>query len=212
LPSLYPLVSFLDKMSSLVRSKMIVLRKTKYSEADLIIQGLLESGNKISLIARGALRSKKRFGGGVLEPMHLIEVQYQEPRSEQNLGVLSEAQLLRDFCLIRQDYDRVETALQILEWVNRVGLESGEGLQDVYHLLGHALSALERAENLDLFRTHFLIRFLNQQGVLEGEPWMELFLKTPMAKSSDLFGQKIEKAHLNYLTEKLNLYAGSGKP
>lgn len=198
-------------MSNLIRAKMIVLRKTKYSEADLIIQGLLESGVKISLIARGAMKSKKRFNGGVLEPTHQIEVQYQEPKSGRDLGVLSEAVLLRDFALIRKDYERIEAALQIVEWMSLVSQESGDDMQDIYYLMGHALSALETVTSLENFRVHFIIRFLNQQGVLDVEPWMEMYLKTPMAKSSTINLETVGKDQLKFMIEKLNQYIGQAK-
>lgn len=195
-------------MSNLVRQKMIVLRKTKYAEADLIVQGLLESGIRVSLIARGALRSKKRFGGGVLEPTHQIEVQYQTPRQGQDLGVLQEAVLLRDFSQIRTNYERIEVALQIVEWLSHVSQESGDDLQDLYHLTGHALSALEDTLNLNAFLAHFMIRFLNQQGVLDHEPWMEPYLKVPMGKSKLVENFDIAQVKIRFLREKVQQYIG----
>lgn len=198
-------------MSNLISAKMIVLRKTKYSESDLIIQGLQENGVKISLLARGALNSKKRFNGGVLEPTHQILVQYQEPRNQHGLAVLSEAVLLRDFAKLRSSYERIETALQIVEWMNHVSLEAGEDLHAIYHLLGHALAALELTENFENFKVHFLIRFLNQQGILDVEKWMEPFLKTPMAKTGEIHWQSADRKQSLYLTEKLNHYMGLKK-
>lgn len=195
-------------MPNLMKAKMIVLKKTKYSESDLIIHGLLESGIKVSLIAKGALASKKRFNGGVLEPTHHIEVQYQEAKSQVGLAILTEALLLHDFAKIRVDYERIETALEVIDWANHVGQESGEGMQETYHLLGHALSSLETVENLDSFRVHFMIRFLNQQGVLDFEPWMEPYLKTPMAKSGLINPQSVAKDKVKYLANIMQQYLG----
>lgn len=73
-----------------------ILKKSKFSESDLILQALSEEGEKVGFFVKGALRSKKRFGGGV-EPTHLIEVVYQKARQEGGLNLLKEARLIEAF-------------------------------------------------------------------------------------------------------------------
>ena len=64
----------------LKREKIIVLKTFPFLESDLILRGLTSSSMKVSFIAKGALKSRHRFGGGVLEPCSFIEVEYKPSR------------------------------------------------------------------------------------------------------------------------------------
>jgi len=193
-------------MSNLIREKVIVLRKTKYSEADLVIQTLSAKGGKISFLARGALRSKKRFGGGILEPTHHLEVQYKKPSREDALAVLDEAVLLQDFPSLRMDYDRLEMALKVLEIVNKVAQEGDAHAESIYNLTGSALKSLDSNLDISHFKIHFALRFLMQQGVLEQENWMKVFLQTPLAKTYELAETDVDPKYLHWVESRLATY------
>ena len=60
------------------QNRFIILKKMKYGESDLILHAISMQGEKLSFIARGALKSKKRFGGGVLEPTHFVSFTYKQ--------------------------------------------------------------------------------------------------------------------------------------
>ncbi len=149
-------------------------------EADLIIHALSADGEKKSFLARSALRSKKRFGGGVLEPTHQAMLTYNDSRSEGGLCSLKEAQLMEDFAQIRRSYDTLEFGLQILECIERVSQEGDSSSHYLYNLLGHTLKMLEQTQHLDLLKIQFYLKFFLQQGVLTAEPWMAVFLKKPI--------------------------------
>jgi DNA repair protein RecO (recombination protein O) len=177
-------------MSNTITERLIVLKKIKYGEADLIIQALSEKSGKVSLIARAALKSKKRFGGGVLEPTHVIRAHYKKSHEVSRLAVLQEAELLHGFDNLRLDYEILNQALHVVEIINKVSQEGEVHSESLFDLAGHALQALSQATYLPHFKLHFGLRLLLQQGVLEQESWMLPFLKTPMAKTNEL--QKIE--------------------
>ena len=173
-------------MANFEKTKAIMLRSTKYSESDLILQMLTVSGERLSLLARGALRSKKRFGGGVLEPTHYVEISIRRATSQERLSILEEATLIEDFKKIRQDYDRLEIAFFILETLSRISQE-GDSLSDgLFDLAGHALRSLQEAKDLKIFQLHFGLKILHQQGMLEPEAWMQIFFKTPLANHTSL--------------------------
>lgn len=173
-------------MSQFNRTKAIVLRKTKYAEADLILSFLNTRGEKISCIARGALKSKKRFAGGILEPTHFLEIQYKTSSSKPDqLGVLEEAQLIDGFEKLRTDYDRLEVALFIVDCVYHIGQEGDSGSEALFNLTGHALKTLQEAKDLKKFKLHFMLKLLLQQGSLEPEEWMKAYLKLPMTDNEN---------------------------
>lgn len=173
-----------------VKDRFIILKKTKYGEADLILHALSSKGEKVSFIARAALKSKKRFGGGVLEPTHFVQLTYKQPGESGRLHVLQEAQLINDFQGLRQSYDRLEFALYVLECFARVSQEGDQHSDFLFNLLGHTLKSLESAQDTSVLKMHFYLKFLFQQGVMTADPWMASFLKTPLADSAKLSEEK----------------------
>ncbi len=150
-------------------AKIIILRKIKYSESDLVIQGLDQRGGRLNLLARGALKSKRRFGGGVLEPTHYVQVHFRRKSSglgEGQLGFLEEAHLLEDFKGLREEYSRLETAFYFLRLVSQLSQEGDEGSVELFDLLGNALRACAESSSLSLLKVHFELKLLHQQGVM----------------------------------------------
>ncbi len=172
------------------KDRFIILRKIKYSEADLILHALSPQGEKLSFIARGALKSKKRFGGGVLEPSHFVAFTYKQAAEEGQLNVLQEATLINDFPGIRKDYDHLELALHVLECVSKVSQEGDKSSEFLFNLLGHTLKAIETAQDPLVLKMHFYLKFLLQQGVVNAEAWMAPFLKTNLADTNQLLSHR----------------------
>jgi DNA repair protein RecO (recombination protein O) len=172
------------------QNRFIILKKIKYSEADLIIHAISPQGEKMSFIARGALRSKKRFGGGILEPTHFVQFTYKEASEQGQMNVLNEATMINDFAGIRKSYDQLELALHFVECVGKVSQEGDRNSDFLFNLLGHSLRALETTEDAQVLKMHFYLKFLLQQGVINPEPWMTPFLRTNIADSNQLMGEK----------------------
>lgn len=199
-----------------IKEKAIILKCTKYGEADLIVRALTQGGSQVSLLARAALKSKKRFGGGVLEPTHFVELGYSEKSAEGRLGTLDEAQLLDGFTELRKDYDRIEQALYMLESVDKVSQENDLRSPDLFNLIGNALRSLGKIENSEKsygrFRLQFCLKLLFQQGVLEPESWMQDYLKISLAEHLNL--QKFPDPQLDFhrmwAENKLKEYLSTG--
>lgn len=168
------------------QDRFIILKKIKYGEADLIIQALGSNGSRSSFIAKSALKSKKRFGGGILEPLHFVNLTYKEARDSVQMKTLQEATLIEDFKEIRSSYDKLELALFILKCVSHVSLEGDQHSEFLFNLTGHSLRAVAKTENPDVLKLHFCLKFLYQQGVISIDPWMSVFLKVNISDSAVL--------------------------
>lgn len=169
----------------------IILKKVKYSEADLILTALSSLGEKKSFLARNALKSKKRFGGGVLEPTHYVKLTYLSKEDRHQLNILEEAQLVNDFSFLRKNYDLLEFALQAVDCIYKVCQEGDQNSATLYNLVGHALKNLCKENiNLDLdlpiLKLQFFIKLLTEQGVLDPEPWMSGYLQTKLSDHENL--------------------------
>ncbi len=160
--------------------KIIVLRKIKHGESNLIVHGLNKHGAKMSFFARAAAKSLKRFGGGVLEPTHYIRINYHESKSEDGLMQLEEAKLLEDFRHLRSNYERLDTALYAVTLIEKVSKEGVVDSPEIFDLLGNTLRAAETSEDLPKLRLHFQIRLLATQGVLPSTLGIDMFLSKPI--------------------------------
>lgn len=199
-------------MGTPVKTKALILRTTKYGESDLIVSALTVDGTKLSLLARGALRSKKRFSGGVLEPTHFVELQFQQAAHENKLSTLNEALLLDAFEGLRKDYDKVETALFVVETLSKVSQEGDIIAEGLFNLAGNSLRALEKTADLKTFKLHFILKLLYQQGTLEPENWMGHYLKTSMVEHEALKqnADPQRDLHLIWTESRLREYLSTG--
>lgn len=167
-----------------VKNKVFILRKTRYGDNDLILNCLTPEGARISLFARSALRSKKRFGGGVLEPTHYIHAMY-EDKGDQKLCTLKEASLIQDFPGLRTEYARIEAGLYVVKLVADIVKEGEIDSAEIFNLLGNTLKAAETSGNLDHLKSHFEVKLLAHQGVLPHEPEEQALLALPISKHDE---------------------------
>lgn len=155
----------------------------------MIIHGLSHTGSKKSFIARGALRSKKRFGGGVLEPTHFVNLTFKTTGSAGGLSQLLEAQLIDDFKESRGTFEQIELALYIVRCVAGVSQEEDQDSSFLFNLTGHALRKItttQKARHIQRLKLHFNLKFLFQQGVVDIDPWMNPFLKINLSDSEQI--------------------------
>lgn len=163
-----------------VKSKVFILRKTRYGDNDLILNCLTPDGARVSFFARSALKSKKRFGGGVLEPTHYVHVLYDD-KGEGKINTLKEASLIQDFQGLRTDYSRIEAGLYFVKLVSEIVKEGEVDSSEIFNLLGNTLRAAETSAQLDYLKTHFEVKLLANQGVLPHEPEEQELLALPIS-------------------------------
>jgi len=118
----------------------ILLHRLDYGDFDLILTFLSLERGKISLIAKAAKKSTKRFAG-ILELFSLIEVVGSTSRGR-GLPVLQEAVLQSPFSTIRDDIKKTAYASYWCELINKWVEENRKQVQ-LYHLLQHVLSQLD---------------------------------------------------------------------
>ncbi len=147
-----------------------LLRLTPFKESDAVVELLTRQLGKISLMARGARRSRKRFGGA-LDYLCLFDAEVVPPRS--GMGRLNSVELRHCFDNIRNDVDRFTAAGHMLD-VMRMGTREGDPSQDPFDLLHGALDALDADTLSDAGVTAlvliFQIKMIAQLGYgLEGD-------------------------------------------
>lgn len=95
----------------------LVLRRTPFREADLVVTLFTESLGQVSALARSARKSQRRFGGG-LEPFHTIEAELDEaPGAE--LMTLTSVRVETARTHLYAHLEAMEAAGKFLNWVRQ---------------------------------------------------------------------------------------------
>jgi DNA repair protein RecO (recombination protein O) len=131
----------------LYKTPAIVLRSIPYGESDQIVTLYTLDFGKIKGIAKGAKRSRKRFGN-TLEICSYIRATFFEKETS-DLVRLTDCELVRPYAGLREDITQLAWASYLIELVNEM--------------------TAERIKNKGLFR--LLILFLNliDRGILKEE-------------------------------------------
>lgn len=144
------------------RTSAILIRRTEYGDSDLIVTFFTLSRGKLSLIAKAAKKSMRRFGG-VLELFSEMDIVGALGR-RRGLPVLQEAVLQHPFAQIREIPIRIAYASYWAELID-VWMEERVEQTELYHLLRHGLSELDQGRSFEaVLSIMFQMRFLRISG------------------------------------------------
>ncbi|MFO7840079.1 MAG: DNA repair protein RecO [Desulfosalsimonadaceae bacterium] len=149
-------------MHPLPSTSAILLRRIAYSEYDLILTLFTLAYGKISMIAKYARKSRKRFSG-TLELFSEIGAVGSVPRKG-GLPVLQEAWVKNPFSGIRGNLQSTAYASYWCELV-LVWLEEGKAQENIYHLLRYSLNALDAGLSPAAASIVFQLYFLRFSGL-----------------------------------------------
>lgn len=139
----------------------VVLQVMDHGDADKIVTCYSQELGKLSGIAKGAKRSKKRFVNK-LEPFSLLDLSYAESRTS-SLMRLDQAELIQPFPSLRSDYGRYTAATllceQMLQWTKEHDADAS-----LFALLRWALTGLEQGQPPFATVILFEIRMLDLLG------------------------------------------------
>jgi len=130
----------------LCSGEAVVLRTRSYRENDLLVTLFFKEHGKVTGVARGAKRSRKRFGG-LLMPLHALDVHYKET-SNSSLISLREASMVRSFSGIRQSLDALMAGTYILDVVSHFS-EEREPNSSLYGTIIKTLEQFSETSNCE---------------------------------------------------------------
>jgi len=140
----------------------IMIRRTDYGDYDLILTFFSLARGKISLIAKAAKKSTKRFGG-ILELFSELEVVCSSGRGK-GLPVLQEAALKQPFSEIRADITRTAYASYWAELIHG-WMQENEKQTELYDLFKRVLGELDGGRTSEAgLSVLFQMRLLNISG------------------------------------------------
>jgi DNA repair protein RecO (recombination protein O) len=122
-----------------VKTQAVVLRSIRYGEADRIVHLYTPHRGRLGAIAKGARRSRSRFGGR-LEPFFRLDLVLHEGRSE--LLTVTSAQTVAGYGRLRSDGPALDAAARACDAVARL-FDTGEAHPEVFNLLCNELALLD---------------------------------------------------------------------
>jgi len=118
----------------------LILRAVDVGESDRILHLLVPEHGRVTVVAKGARRSTKRFSG-TLDLFNHLRVSLHRRRGSA-IGRLEQAVLVRHFAPLRHDAARFALASYLLELLDRLAPEGG-ARRDMQRLFRFALDSFE---------------------------------------------------------------------
>lgn len=109
-------------MSEIIKTEAVVLSKLNYGDTSLIISVYTESFGKMSLIIKGGRNPRSRTGITADPLNHVQLVAYK--KDTRDIQLLSSVDIISHFPRIKEDLDKTQYSLAILELVKKLTLEN----------------------------------------------------------------------------------------
>lgn len=148
-------------------TQAIVLRSWPFGESDRVVSFLTEGYGKVTGIAKGAQRSRKRFVN-TLEPFSLVNLRFQD-RSHRGLVFICACELARPLKRLSADLEKIAHASYLLEITDGLTAEREEN-QPLFEHLKEGLLFIEQSGISLAFLAFFdlkLLRLAGYQPMLE---------------------------------------------
>lgn len=123
---------------TLFRDRGVVLRTIRLGEADRIVTLMTEEHGKVRAVAKGVRRTTSKFGSR-LEPLSHVALLGWQGRGD--LDTINQVEVVDTFRVVREDLDRMASAMSMLEVVDQIGQERHANPR-LYAMLVGALAAL----------------------------------------------------------------------
>ncbi len=149
-----------DRGIGLYRDNAVVLRTWKLGESDRIVSLMTQQNGKVRCVAKGARKTKSRFGSRV-EPTNHLQVQLYRGKGE--LDTLTQVESIDRFPVLRQDLELFARASSMLEAVEVVA-QDREPNEALYTMLARAMHTVSNSES-HLVVAGFFLKLLSQEGL-----------------------------------------------
>ena len=142
-------------------TQAIVLRTRPFGESDKIVSFLTENYGKLTGIAKGAKRSRKRFVNS-LEPFSLVNLRFQD-RAQSDLAFIFASDLSLGFKRLMTSLEKISYASYLVEITDGLIGEREENRLVFRHLKDGLVYLEEQAVSLT-FLTSFELKLLRLSG------------------------------------------------
>jgi len=130
---------------------------------DKIVYFLTEERGVITGVAKGAKKSKNRFGGN-LEPLNEVEIILYE-KENRDMPIIERVNIIKENFSLFKDYDSFNYLLAITDMIIKFTPHNVKQ-EKLYRLFTAILSALRNGGKIEKLFSYFVIWFLRIEGML----------------------------------------------
>ncbi len=144
----------------ILKNKAIVIKSFPYGDTSLISRVILNNGNKITLLIKGATTMKSNKGA-LFQPLNLIDIDYYH-KDNRDIQIYKEGTLISGFFDIRKSFDCIKYALCMIDIIDKtLAKHSNESI--IFNLLYNSLNRLNNSNRKIVF-IHFLLLYSHYSG------------------------------------------------
>jgi DNA repair protein RecO (recombination protein O) len=148
-------------MPDLLKSEAIVLETIRWKESSKIVTLFSREWGIIKVIARGVYRNKSTFAGK-LESLNRIDTVINS-KDSRSLQILTEADVIDSFNVVRMDLERLPYALAILELIRQTVHEQHSDTI-FFDFIIEMLNALKSSTDPPVIFIYFLLKLVSFLG------------------------------------------------
>jgi len=199
---------------ALVTDEAVILRTVNYGDTSKILTLYSKNNGKINCIVKGARNIKSRVLG-VIEPFNHITIVFYN-KENRDLQMLSKAETIKNFRVIKTDLDKLTVCYRILEMMNKVVYDK-EHSNELFELLIRSFNYINESspENSAEIFISYLYFQVNLCEVLGISPIDKIEAEGDTFKSRELLLNKTQYGAIKYLLEndieKMKTGAASGE-
>lgn len=144
-----------------ITTKAIILGHREFGEYDKVIHFYSADLGKIQVVAKGSRKITSKFTGH-LETLNICQISlYFGPRTT----ILTEINTIENHQNIRENFEKLTHALQIVEITNQMVYENQEN-EGLIELLEESISAINHSEKSYLIAIFFIVKLLDMLGYM----------------------------------------------
>ncbi len=176
-----------------IKTKAILLNSLPTRESDLILSFFTQKLGKARLLAKGALRSKKRFLG-ILLHLNELKIELELSKSPEFPFRLSQADLLSSHWELAGEPLRFASAYALAELCERASPEL-EPDKELYLLLASGLEQIQKEKNSPALLFYYLLKIFSHLGYLPGLKFC-VICEAPLSAQNDKYLFSIKRGGL----------------
>lgn len=144
----------------ILKNKAIVIKSFPYGDTSLISRLILNDGNKISLLIKGA-KSIKSNKSALFQPLNLIDIDYYH-KDSRDIQIYKEATLINGFKDIRKSFDCIKYSLCMIDIIDKT-LAKHNNEDIIFDLLHDCLLKMNN-KNKKIVFIYFLLIYSHYSG------------------------------------------------
>jgi len=160
-----------------IRTQALILNSSPIQESNLLLVLFTERLGKLRALAKGALKSKKRFLG-ILLHLNQLEVELSPSPGSEVKFLLSQAELIKSRLSLAQNPVRLSSASALCELLEKA-LPELEPVPKLFQTIDRAIDQIQFQPNFQSYFFYCLLKILAQLGYL------------PALESCPVCGEKI---------------------